>query len=428
VGPSVVSITSSRTVSGGGMLRFGPDEGFQFPFGPSENVPVRGLGSGAIIRSDGYIVTNNHVIEGAERIWVAFPGDKESTVEATLVGADAETDLAVIKVDRTGLPAIEMGDAKTLKVGEWAIAIGSPFGLPQTMTVGVISALGRSIRAPNSEFSMEHMIQTDAAINRGNSGGPLVDIAGRLIGINTIIFSENGGSQGVGFAIPVDVVRFVSDALIKDGKISRGWLGIVIQDVSPEIAEVFRAREGAIIADVLADSPADKAGLKQGDVVTAVDGQPTPSAAALRDAVARSGPDKRITLTVLRDGKEMRITAKTALKPTSKAQARPSTSRRGRARSSSALGMEVSPLPANVAQRLGLEGGRGTYITRVDPNSAAAQAGMREGLVLKAINREPIREVSDFERVAAKLGKGSKVVALVQDPQDGTTFYIAFTL
>jgi len=437
VKPTVVSVYTSRVLrvpgAGTGRSPFEDIPGFRFFFGPPGEEPpmedraVRGLGSGVIVRSDGYIVTNNHVVQGADRIWVDFPEKSQPTAEARLVGADAETDLAVLKVERTGLPAIETGDARTLKVGQWAIAFGIPFGLPQTMTVGVISALGRSLRAPNSEFSMENMIQTDAAINHGNSGGPLVDIGGRLIGINTMIFSETGVSAGVGFAIPVDVVQYVYPRLIEEGKIARGWLGIYIQDISPEIAEVFGVKQGVVVSQVVRGTPADKAGLKDGDIVTAFQGTKVNDVGELRDAISRSGPDRKVTLEVMRDGKPMQITIKTGLKPTRPSAPREAPKDSARRRTS-ALGIEVEPLDPAIASRLRLRPEEGLLIARVDPESAAYQAGVRAGLVLRAINRHPTDTVADFERVAGRLGKGAKVVASLMDPEMGTTFYIGFTL
>jgi serine protease Do len=434
VEPAVLSVITSRAVRVSSLE--GPPFGkeipdFRFFFGgPQEQErAVQGLGSGVVIRPDGYILTNNHVVEGADKVRVVFPDQAQTTVEARVVGTDPETDLAVIKVDRQGLTAIELGDAKSLKVGQWAIAIGSPFGLPQTMTVGVISALGRHISAPNSEFSMENMIQTDAAINRGNSGGPLVDINGRLIGVNTMIFSETGGSEGVGFAIPVDVVQYVYPQLIENRTIARGWLGVKIQNLSPEMASVWGVTQGAVIAHVVSGRPADKAGLKPGDIVVSVQGAPIKDVTELRDAISRSGPDKKLTLEIVRDGKHMEVSAKTALKESPqprRERTRPSPL--GNKRTASALGIQVQPLDRDTASQLGLSPDAGLLISEVDPNSAAYQAGLRQGQILKSMNREPTRTSAEFERATGKLGKGSKVVAFVMEPDTGTTFYMGFTL
>jgi len=291
----------------------------------------------------------------------------------------------------------------------------------------VISALGRSIHSPSSEFSVENMIQTDAAINRGNSGGPLVDIEGRLIGINTLIYSDTGVYEGVGFSIPVDVVQYVYPQLIEKGKIVRGQLGVLIQDISPEMADVFGVKQGVVVAQVKAGTPADKAGLHAGDIILAVNGTQVKDTVELRDLISRGGPGKELALDVLRNGRKMEITAKTQLKEAS--ETGPAPLFKGTAkRRAAGLGIQVEPLDAQTAQQLGVSTDDGVVVTDVNPNSAAYQAGIREGQILKAINRERVTTVGDFERAASKLEKGSKVVLFIRSPETGSTLYIGFTL
>jgi serine protease DegQ len=265
---------------------------------------VSNLGSGVIVSEDGFILTNHHVIEAADEIQVALPDGK--TMAADVVGTDPETDLAVLKVKRSGLPAISFAKPEILRVGDVVLAIGNPFGVGQTVTMGIVSALGRSHLGINT---FENYIQTDAAINPGNSGGALVDAAGNLIGINTAIFSRSGGNLGIGFAIPVSIVRQVMEQIIAHGAVTRGWVGIEVQEITPEIAESFnlKSTEGALIAGVLRGGPADRAGIHPGDVLVGVGGKPVMDSSSLLNLIAALPPGKVAQLKLIRDQTEMQL-------------------------------------------------------------------------------------------------------------------------
>lgn len=273
---------------------------------------VSNLGSGVIVSSDGYILTNHHVVEAADEIQVALPDGK--TLPAKVVGTDPETDVAVLKVQHTQLPAITFAKLDNLRVGDVVLAIGNPFGVGQTVTMGIVSALGRSHLGINT---FENYIQTDAAINPGNSGGALVDVTGNLVGVNTAIFSRSGGSLGIGFAIPVSIVRQVMDQIITHGGVTRGWVGIEVQEISPEIAESFglKSTDGALIAGVLRGGPADRAGIHPGDVLVAVNGTPVKDSVSLLNLIAALPPGKIAQLRLLREQTEMQALAKVEKRP-----------------------------------------------------------------------------------------------------------------
>ena len=306
--PSVVNIFTSKQVRTP-RSPFMDDPVFRRFFGDRfqmNNRPQRvsNLGSGVIVSQDGFILTNHHVIEAADEIQVAMPDGK--TMEAKVVGTDPETDLAVLKVKQTKLPAITFAKAETLRVGDVVLAIGNPFGVGQTVTMGIVSALGRSHLGINT---FENYIQTDAAINPGNSGGALVDVAGNLVGVNTAIFSRSGGNLGIGFAIPVSIVRQVMEQIIAHGAVTRGWVGIEVQEISPEIAESFnlKSTEGALIAGVLRGGPADRAGIHPGDVLVAVGGKPVLDSSSLLNLIAALPPGKVAQLKLVRDQTEMQL-------------------------------------------------------------------------------------------------------------------------
>lgn len=307
VRPSVVNIYTAQRV------RRGAGNGWR-PFverGRGDDIATS-LGSGVIVSADGYVLTNNHVIEGAEQIAVALPNGK--TVPARTVGADPESDLAVLRVNQTGLAPIEFGDSNALQVGDVVLAVGDPFGVGQTVTQGIVSATGRNRVGINT---FENFIQTDAAINPGNSGGALVDIDGRLVGINSAIFSQSGGSQGIGFAIPVSLAREVMDQIIATGRVERGWLGVQAQDVTPELAQRTGAKSGTgvLISAVARRSPAAAAGLQPGDVVTAIQGKAVPDAAALMAATAAIKPGSEVNVEVLRQAKPLSLRATLGERP-----------------------------------------------------------------------------------------------------------------
>ncbi len=312
--PSVVNIFTSKLVR----VPRSPlmdDPFFRRFFGPgldSRPQRVTNLGSGVVVSADGYILTNHHVIEAADEIQVAFADGR--TLAAELVGSDPETDLAVLRVRQKGMPAITFARPDSLRVGDAVLAIGNPFGVGQTVTMGIVSALGRSHLGINV---FENYIQTDAAINPGNSGGPLVDASGNLVGINTAIFSRSGGSLGIGFAIPVSIVRQVMDQIIATGAVTRGWVGVEVQDITPEIAESFglKSTEGALIAGVLRGGPADRAGVRPGDALIAVNAKPVQDSSTLLGLIADLSPGQTATLRLIRRGSEMEAAVRVERRP-----------------------------------------------------------------------------------------------------------------
>ncbi len=276
------------------------------------------LGSGVIVSANGYILTNHHVVEAADEIQVALADGR--TVRASVVGADPETDLAVLKIDGADLPAITFAQSDSLRVGDWVLAVGNPFGVGQTVTAGIVSALGRTQLGINT---FENFIQTDAAINPGNSGGALVDAAGNLVGVNSAIYSRTGGSQGIGFAIPVSIARQVMEQIIREGGVTRGWVGIEVQDLTPELAESFNLRNarGALIAGVLKNGPADNSGVRPGDVLLAVNGKPVTDSSSLLNLIAALKPGESARLTVARKQQTLDLTVQAGRRPAQRAQA-----------------------------------------------------------------------------------------------------------
>ena len=312
--PAVVSINTSKAA-----VRHprSNDPWFQFFFGDQENQPQAGLGSGVIISPDGYILTNNHVVEGADEIDITLTDSRRA--RARVIGTDPETDLAILKVELDKLPVIVLGDSDALAVGDRVLAIGNPFGVGQTVTSGIVSALGRSQLGINT---FENFIQTDAAINPGNSGGALVDVNGNLMGINTAIYSRSGGSMGIGFAIPVSTAKMVLDGIVKDGQVTRGWIGVEPSELSPELAETFgvKASEGVIITGVLQNGPAAQAGLRPGDVIVGVGQKKIASVPALLSTVAALKPGEKAVFEVQRSGRMVELEITPGLRP---AQRRP---------------------------------------------------------------------------------------------------------
>ncbi len=314
VTPSVVNVFTQKQVRESSNP-FANDPIFRHFFGDRFDPhprQVSNLGSGVIVSTNGYILTNNHVVEAADEIQVALANGK--TYPAKVVGADPETDLAVLKISATHLPAIVFGQSDSLRVGDWVLAIGNPFGVGQTVTLGIVSALGRSHLGINT---FENFIQTDAAINPGNSGGALVDAAGNLIGINSAIYSRTGGSQGIGFAIPANLAQQVMEQIIKNGSVTRGWVGIEVQDLSPEIAESFnlKSTEGALIAGVLKGGPADAAGIKPGDILLAVDGKAVSDSSSLLNLIANLQPGTQAHLTLGRESKRIEVSVNVVRRP-----------------------------------------------------------------------------------------------------------------
>lgn len=383
-----------------------------FPEGDPGNQPrrrrVQGQGSGFIVSSDGYILTNNHVVGDADEVIVHLQDGRE--LKARQVGSDARSDVAVIKVDADeDLPVLELGDSEQLEVGEWVLAIGSPFGLSHSLTAGIVSAKGRSSVGITD---YENFIQTDAAINPGNSGGPLVDLNGKAVGMNTAIFSRSGGYMGIGFAIPINMVRNIMDQLIDSGQVTRGYLGVLIQDLTQELAESFglNTHRGVLIASVNEDSPAAQGGLKQGDVVIRFDGHEVTSVGPFRNRVSMVTPGSVVTMTVMRDGKEVDLEIEIGTLPDEVGVAAAPEQE-----SLDALGFAVQTLTPELAERFELEDTTGVVVSSVDNGSPAFQAGLRPGMVIAEVNRTSVSNVKTFNEAISKSGDGGPVLLLVKD-------------
>lgn len=391
--------------------------GFGGPGGPEQPRRGGGEGSGVIVTRDGYILTNNHVIEGATEVTVTLHDRRE--LPAKVIGGDPRTDVAVIKVDASDLPVLPISDSAKVQVGDVALAMGNPFGIGQTVTMGIISATGRGGLNPEN---YEDFIQTDAAINPGNSGGALVNASGQLIGINTAIISRTGGNQGIGFAIPINMAREVMDQLVKTGKVVRGYIGAGVQDITPDLAKAFKLPQasGAAIASVEPDSPAEKGGLKAGDVVTAINGEPISDGRALRLRVSRTPPGTPIKLTVQRPEGPTTLTLTLARFPERAGAGEGEDGPNLRDGEASALeGVSVTPLTPEMSQELQLRGNvrGGVVVTRVTPGSAAAEAGLRRGDVISQVNRRPVTTVREFEQA---VGRGT--VLLLVHRSGGSLF------
>ena len=414
VAPSVVKITTSTKsrrvaaqIPGFDNPAFRQFFGNQLP--QIEQPPQSGLGSGVIISADGYVATNNHVVQGADEVIVALDDGRE--LKAKVVGRDPQTDIAVIKVDAKDLPAITFADSNTIEVGDRVLAIGNPFGIGETVTTGIVSAKGRR---PGLGLDYEDFVQTDAAINPGNSGGALVDIEGRLVGINTAILSRSGGFQGVGLAVPANLVSQVADGLVKNGKVVRGYLGVGTQDVTPALAETLdlNTRKGALVAEVQPDSPAAKAGIKNGDVITAVDGQPVEDSHRLSLTVGGISPGTKLDLDVVRDGKNQKLKVTTAERPGSNGRGGRQFDPEAQASNDEGVlnGVSVDDLTPQLRNQLNLPARlKGAVITQVDAGSPAAKAGLRNGDVILEINRKPVTSAQDAVDLSVK-AEGKKTL------------------
>jgi len=421
--PAVVNISTSKKVQAPERERspfpgpfrdfFGPDFFDQFG-GPRER-QENSLGSGVIVSSEGYILTNNHVVQGATDIDV-FLSD-ERRLKGRIVGGDAKTDIAVIKVEEKKLPALTLANSASVQVGDFALAIGNPFGVGQTVTMGIVGATGRG------GFGIEHyedFIQTDAAINPGNSGGALINIRGELIGINTAIVARSGGNQGVGFAVPTNMARPVMEQILKQGKVIRGWLGVSIQTMSPELAKSFGSKttQGALIADVVPDSPGARAGLRRGDIVLAVDGEPVLDSRRLSLRISQAAPGTTVNLRLLRDGQEQDIRVTLGELPADPERAQAPGAQRGQG--TALEGVAVDNLTPEIARQLNLPAQtRGVVVVQVRPETAAA-TGLRRGDVIEEVNRRSVATVGDYEQAVRQAG--SEVLLLVN--RGGSSSYI----
>lgn len=383
--------------------------GFRGPQGPGHGEPREhrggGQGSGVIVSPDGYILTNNHVVDGARTVTVTLPDKREFT--GKIVGTDPKTDLAVVKVDGQNLPTVFWGDATQLQVGEYVLAVGNPFGLNSTVTLGIVSALGRGHMGITQ---YEDFIQTDAAINPGNSGGALVNTKGELVGINTAIFSQTGGYQGVGFAVPTSMSKPIYESLVKHGKVVRGFLGVSIQDLNHELAKLFGIKDakGALISDVRDDSPAGQAGLKQGDIITTYQGSPIEDAVTLQRQVTKTVVGTHVPVRVIRDGSEKDLTVTIGEQPDTTQTAKAETGETDYA----FAGVAVQNLDRDTAKELGVKA-QGVVVIAVEPDSGAEKAGVMRGDVIREINRQPVKSVKDFEKVSSGLKKGESVLMLI---------------
>ena len=423
--PDVVNISTSKVVRAQTELPEGMfnDPFFRQFFGPgSENRPQHprsqreeSLGSGVIVSPEGYILTNNHVIEGATDVKVTLSNKRQ--LEAKVVGADPKTDIAVLKVEGSGYPAITVGDSSKVQVGDYALAVGDPFGVGQTVTMGIVSALNRGNLGIED---YEDFIQTDAPINPGNSGGALINDRGELIGINTAIISHgSGGNQGIGFAVPVNLARQVMDQIMDHGKVTRAYLGIVVQDVTPAIAKAMGQSElrGALVGDVKESSPAGRAGLQRGDIILEVNGKQVADSRELRMNISMMKPDADVKLKIMRDGKESNMTVKLGELPNQEqAKAEDGTSK------DALEGVTLENLDAESAKDLGLSPAtKGVVVTDISPSSPEADSGLRRGDVIQEVNHKPVRNVSELNEAIHKSGKNPLLLVNRQ----GSTLFIA---
>jgi serine protease Do len=414
VGPAVVNIQVEKGAKDAGlpsgMNPFG-DERFKDFFGkqmPPQERRQGGIGTGFVIDRNGYIITNNHVVEDADKIKVKLKDERE--FDAKVIGRDPHTDLALIKIDAKGeLPVASLGRSAELKVGEWVVAVGSPFGLEQTVTAGIVSAKGRAIGSgPYDDF-----IQTDASINPGNSGGPLLNLNGEVVGINTAIIAQG---QGIGFAIPIDMATKIVAQLKENGEVTRGWLGVNIQDLKGDLAEYYGAKdsEGVLVTEVVPGNPAEKAGIKAKDVITAVDGEKVKNSRELTAKAATLPVGEATRITVLRDGKEKTIDVKVAKRPLTVADAgKPQVEKEGE------YGLQVTDLTPELAQRLNTDRQAGVVVINVRPDSKAAKAGVQQGDLILEVNRHSVSSTGDLKQLLAKYKSGGGVSLLVQRSNAG---------
>jgi serine protease Do len=430
VKPAVVNIAATRSGKPGENPHGSPldDPFFRKFFGdeffkrdaPQREPRERGQGSGVIVEANGLIITNNHVVSKADEIRV-FLSDKRE-FKGKLIGTDTKTDIAIVKIEATGLPTVPWADSDQLEVGEYVLAVGSPFGLTQTVTMGIVSAVGR---ASMGIAEYEDFIQTDAAINPGNSGGALVNVRGELVGINTAIFSQSGGNMGIGFAVPSNLSRAVMDQLVRTGKVVRGWLGVAIQDLSSELAAQFGISDtkGVLVSDVMEDSPAKKAGFERADVIVEYDGKPMDSPTHLRNAVAQTPIGKRVSVKLIRDKKPKTIEVTIVEQPKSLGQPSAEESRESAAPTGILSDIDVRELNEELATRYGLKASdRGVVVIRVKSGSTAEEMGVREGDLILEVNRKAVTSLKSYEQAASGLAKDQAVLLLLK--RKGQAIYL----
>jgi len=419
VKPGVVNINTVSVVRGFGGGRspfeefFGP-EFFRRFFGETPEHIQRSLGSGVIVDPSGIVLTNAHVVERASEIEIVSSDGKKH--KAKVVGLDKRTDVAVLRLQGGGpYSALPLGDSDKVNIGDWVLAVGSPFGLEQTVTAGIISARGRVIgQGPFDDF-----LQTDAAINPGNSGGPLVNMKGEVIGINTAIVA---GGQGIGFAIPINMAKKIYTELVAKGKVSRGWLGVSVQPLTPELAKSFAAKteSGVLIADVVQGSPAQQSGLQAGDIILEVDGKKIEGPAELQRAIGLTTPGKAMKVKVWREKSERQVDVKIAEAPDEREALRSA------AKGKFLLGLDVRPMTPEIARELGLRNAEGVVVAQVEEGSAADEAGIRQGDLIREVNRQRIRSFSDFESATKSIKAGDRVTVRLQ--RGLMSLYVAFTV
>jgi serine protease Do len=418
--PAVANISTTQVVKGRGAPPRGPfaeddpfNEFFKRFFGESpRQFKATSLGSGFIINKDGYILTNNHVVENASDITVKLGDSRE--FKAKVIGRDPKTDIALIKIEASNLPVIPFGDSDKLEVGEPVMAIGNPFGLNQTVTTGIVSAKGRFI----GEGPYDNFIQTDASINRGNSGGPLLNTNGEAVGVNTAILSPTGGSIGIGFAIPIAMIKEVLPQLKERGQVTRGWLGVAIQPITPELGKQFSLKQttGALVSDVMEASPAEQAGIKQGDVIVEFDSKPVKSSTDLPHLVASTPVGKEVAMKVIRGGAELTLKVKVGELKEEQVAAMASSSPKTK------LGIDIQELNPAIARKFGLKGEKGIVITEVEPDSPGDAAGLQPGDLILEINRIRVTTVSQVRRILEKTKPDEPTLLLIK--RDGGTRYI----
>jgi len=390
-------------------------EGQQQQQMPQREEKRTSLGSGVIITKDGYIITNNHVVENADSINVRLTDYEE--YDAKIIGRDPKTDIALIKIDpKEDLPFVEFGDSNKLRVGDWVMAIGNPFGFSQTVTAGIVSGKGRSL----GSGPYENFIQTDASINPGNSGGPLFDMDGKMVGINTAIYSRSGGNIGIGFAIPVNMAKFVIEQLKTSGKVTRGWLGVMIQHVTPELADQFKLDRpiGALVGEVTPDSPAAKAGIKQGDIIIAYNGREVTQMSLLPAMVAQTPVGSKADVTLYRDGKKKNITVTIA-----KLEEDETVFSGTPAEPQKNLGMTVQEITPEIAKSMGLEDTSGVLVANVEPDSPAYEAGVRRGDVIIEVSQKPITNLESYKKARKETDGSDSILLLIK--RENRTRYVA---
>ncbi len=424
--PAVVNISTTKVIhkKGPGLSPFsGPNDPFREFFGddffyrffggiPQKEYKTQSLGSGFIIDENGYILTNNHVVENAEEIIVKLSDERE--FKAEIVGRDPKTDIALIKIENHDhLPVVNIGDSDKIQVGEWVLAIGNPFGVGQTVTAGIVSATGREIGSgPYDDF-----IQTDASINPGNSGGPLFNTRGEVIGINSAIYTPSGGNVGIGFSIPINMAKRIIPQLKEKGSVTRGWLGVSLQQITKELAESFKlpSAKGALVGSVVKDSPAEKAGIKRGDVIIEFDGKKINKMRSLPSIVAMTPVGKKVKIKVIREGKVKTLKVKIEkMKDGELAKAGGPINN---------LGMSVQELTPDIAEQLGLETTEGVIVVRVERGSPSHRGGLRRGDVIIQINRHDIKNIDDYRSAMRKFKKGDTALFLII--RGSSSFYAA---